>query len=68
MIRYQVTRACTIGDTQYKGGEIIPFDAVPEGSWQSVRAMGLLVEVPDDPATPDNATDSQDAPKKRIKT
>ena len=56
-----------IGDTTYAGGEIINFDAVPEGSWPSVRLLGLLVEVPVDPATPDDATVSQESTPKKGK-
>jgi len=67
MTQYQVTRPCVIGDTKYEGGEIIDFDAVPEGSWPSVRLLGLLVEVPVDPATPDDANVSQEANSKKGK-
>lgn len=67
MTQYTVLGPCVIDGVTYKGGEIIDFDVVPEGSWPSVRLLGLLVEVPVDPATPDDANVSQDANSKKGK-
>ena len=48
---FQALKKCGIDGKEYEDGDQIPDEAIPAGSLPSALAQGLVVKLPDPPAT-----------------